>query len=79
MANYAVIRNGVVINKIVADTQEIAETVTGFDCVEYTEDNEAQIGLNYENGVFEQYPYIQTGNMVLEEDPKLIGRDPSTL
>ena len=35
MANYAVIKNGVVDNVIVADTKEIAETVTGLTCIEY--------------------------------------------
>jgi hypothetical protein len=34
MANYAVIKNGIVNNVIVADTQAIAEQVTGFTCVE---------------------------------------------
>ena len=35
MANYAVIKDGVVNNVIVADTKEIAETVTGLTCIEY--------------------------------------------
>jgi hypothetical protein len=34
MANYAVIKDGIVDNVIVADTKEIAETVTGLTCVE---------------------------------------------
>jgi hypothetical protein len=34
MANYAVIKDGIVDNVIVADTKEIAETVTGLACVE---------------------------------------------
>jgi hypothetical protein len=34
MANYAVIKDGVVNNVIVADTQAIAEQVTGLTCVE---------------------------------------------
>ena len=34
MANYAVIKDGIVDNVIVADTQEIAEQATGLTCVE---------------------------------------------
>jgi hypothetical protein len=34
MANYAVIKDGVVNNVIVADTQAIAQEVTGLTCVE---------------------------------------------
>lgn len=45
MANYAVIDNGVVINTIVADSQEIAEQLTGFGCAEYTEEN--PLGINW--------------------------------
>jgi hypothetical protein len=37
MANYAVIRNGVIDNVIVAETLEIAETVTNTICVELSE------------------------------------------
>ena len=35
MANYAVIKDDIVNNVIVADTKEIAETVTGLTCIEY--------------------------------------------
>jgi hypothetical protein len=34
MANFAVIDENIVVNVIVADNKEIAETVTGFTCVE---------------------------------------------
>jgi hypothetical protein len=34
MANYAVIKDGIVTNVIVAESQEIAESVTGLTCVE---------------------------------------------
>jgi hypothetical protein len=34
MAKYAVIKNGVVDNVVLAETQEIAEEVTGFTCIE---------------------------------------------
>jgi len=35
MAHFAVIENGVVINTIIAETLEIAETVTNKTCVEF--------------------------------------------
>ena len=54
MANFAVIENGKVINKIIADSAADAETVTGKTCVEYTDDNPAYIGLGYNSGIFEQ-------------------------
>jgi hypothetical protein len=34
MTNYAVIKDGIVDNVIVADTQEIAEQATGLTCIE---------------------------------------------
>jgi hypothetical protein len=53
---FAVIEDGEVLNCITAHTQEIAEEVTGKQCVEFTVDNHAYIGLRYENGIFEQPP-----------------------
>lgn len=50
--NFAVIENDVVTNIIVAETKEIAESVTGKTCVEYTDDNPAAIKYTYANGVF---------------------------
>jgi hypothetical protein len=52
MANFAVIKDGVVDNVIVADTKEIAEQVTGLTCVEYTEENPAGIGWTYDGANF---------------------------
>jgi hypothetical protein len=52
MANYAVIKDGIVNNIIVADTKEIAETVTGLTCIEYTDENPAGIGWSYDGSVF---------------------------
>jgi len=48
----AVIENNVVINIIVADSVEIAETITNGLCVEYTDNNPASIGWTYADGVF---------------------------
>ena len=52
MANYAVIKDGIVNNVIVADTKEIAETVTGLTCIEYTDENRAGIGWTYDGTNF---------------------------
>jgi len=52
MATFAVIDSNIVENVIVADTKEIAEEVTGKECIEYTEENPAQIGWTYADGVF---------------------------
>jgi len=52
MTNYAVLNNNTVTNVIVADTKEIAETVTGLTCVEYTDENPAGIGYTYDGENF---------------------------
>ena len=52
MANYAVIKDGIVNNVIVADTKEIAETVTGLTCIEYTDETPAGIGWTYDGTNF---------------------------
>ena len=53
MANYAVIKDGVVDNVIVADTQEIAEMVTGLTCVEVSnEPGSPGIGWTYDGAEF---------------------------
>lgn len=44
MATYAVIENGTVIDAILADSKEIAEQVSGKECIEYTEENPLGIG-----------------------------------
>ena len=54
MADFAVIKDGKVINTIVADSKAIAEEVTGETCVAYTTENPACIGLGYDGTTFEQ-------------------------
>jgi hypothetical protein len=48
MATFAVLSGDTVSNTIVADSLEIAELVTNAECVEYTTDNPAGIGWNYD-------------------------------
>jgi hypothetical protein len=52
VATFAVINEGVVENCILADSLEIAETVSGKTCVEYNLENPASIGFTYADGVF---------------------------
>ena len=49
MKNFAIINNGIVENCIVAESQLIAEEVTGLTCVEYTVPS---IGYTYVDGKF---------------------------
>jgi hypothetical protein len=53
MANYAVIRNGIVENTIVVDSKEEAEEATGLTCVEYTDENPAGPGWIFNGTTFE--------------------------
>ena len=49
MANFAVLdETNVVTNIIVAETKEIAEDVTQATCIEYTDENPAEIGWIYD-------------------------------
>jgi hypothetical protein len=47
MANFAVIENNTVVNLIVADTKEIAETVTNLECIEYPDTSDIAIGNEF--------------------------------
>lgn len=49
MATFVVIKNGIIDNCIVAETQAIAEEVTGLTCIEYTVPT---IGGTYVDGKF---------------------------
>ncbi len=53
MANYAVIKDGLVTNVIVAESKEIAESVTGLTCVEVNNEPGAPgIGWSYDGSSF---------------------------
>lgn len=58
MAYFAVVENGFVVNTIIADDLQTAESLVGADCIEYTLENPAIIGLRYIDGVFEQVPIL---------------------
>ena len=62
MPKFAIIKDNTVENIILADSLEVAQSVTeGFECVQYIEDgiNIPHIGLGYSNGVFEQPVVIE--------------------
>ena len=48
MAIYAVLQGDLVTNVIVADTQNIAEEVTGFECIKSNDNFPAAIGYTYD-------------------------------
>lgn len=52
MSHFAVLNDSVVVNVIVADTLEIAEAVSNARCIEFTEENPAQIGWKYIDDAF---------------------------
>ena len=58
MAIFAVIKDEVVVNTIVADTQEIADLVVSPDTAINLGDNDARVGIGftYTNGTFQAPP-----------------------
>lgn len=52
MANYAVIEDNKVVNIIVADSKDLAETITGKLCIEYTDEKPAGIDWTYNGSEF---------------------------
>ena len=67
MAVFAVLQAGNISNVIVAETLEIAEMVTGLDCVEIPEGSLAGIGWSYKDNKFVApvEPAIEDNNSVL--------------
>jgi hypothetical protein len=57
MAIFAVIKENLVVNVIVAETKEIAEEVSLFECVDIT-NKQVGIGYTYTDGKFEP-PYVE--------------------
>ena len=61
MATFAVIKDGIVENCIIADSKEIAEEVTGFTCIE---SDTAYIGLPYVDGNFVFPPILVDSEVI---------------
>ena len=68
MANYAVINGDIVENIIVAESLEIAETVTEKTCIEYTDDAPAYIGWAYDKET-QKFNAVETINEATFEAP----------
>lgn len=92
MAKYGVVENKIITNVIVAESKELAESITGQECIEYTH-NELGVGW-YWNDEINQYiepcPYdswtFNVENQVWEapipmpvEDGKFFSWDEKTL
>ena len=61
MAFFAVPKDGVIVNVIVADNKEDADLVTGADCIGYTADSPIGIGMTFNEetqqwGTFPEQP-----------------------
>jgi hypothetical protein len=54
MANFAVIKDNVVTNVIVAENCEDAEQATGLTCIEYTDESPAAIGWTFNGDTFDR-------------------------
>lgn len=52
MPSYAVLSNDVVINTMIADSKELAESLTGGTCVEFTVKDTVQVGFVYDGTTF---------------------------
>jgi len=50
--NIAIIENGIVVNTIICESIELAESITGLTAVEYSNENPAEIGWIYNGTVF---------------------------
>lgn len=76
MANFAVIKNGVVINVIIANDLPTAITVTGSNCVEYEHEVGALgIGWTYTDGIFA--PPVET--LIIPVEPTIIPNAPKEI
>lgn len=66
MANYAIVRNGIVENTIIAGPQDIPAVLPdGVSWIEYDETNPAVIGLGYDGNMFEQMPPSATSSLLI--------------
>lgn len=67
MPNYAIVENKLITNIIVAETKEIAETVTGQTCIELPHYDVGR-GWTYEGGTFTA-PVIETPVVEASTEP----------
>lgn len=66
MANYAIVKNGIVENTIVCGPQDIPTHIPeGILYAEYDDLNPAVIGLSYDGTLFEQMPPSATSGLLI--------------
>jgi len=81
MAHFAVIEDGAVINTIVAETLDIAQTVTGKTCVEFEPiAGSVGIGWGYDGTDFIQPTRATVEKAFIANEPKSISQaDPTSI
>lgn len=75
MSFYAVLENGLVINTIVADSKEVAESITGKVCVEYEDGFTVLLGVTTHDGV----NFINPAPEPASGTPREVPADPNLL
>lgn len=70
--NIAVIENGIVENIIVAESVELAEQITGKECVEYSVEDNPCIGFGWDGSSFEQPPEPENVPLTEEQIAEII-------
>jgi hypothetical protein len=73
--NLAVIENGIVENIIVAESIEIAEGITGKECVEYSVEDNPHIGFGWDGISFEQPPVPENVELTAEQIEEINGNN----
>ena len=66
--NIAIIESGTVVNTIVCESVELAESITGLTAVEYTNENPAGIGWTYSNVTNKFIPIKPYNSWILNEE-----------
>ena len=66
--NIAIIEDGIVTNIIVAESVELAEEITGKECVEYSDTDRPHIGFGWDGTTFEQPPTLEVEALVDSQD-----------
>jgi hypothetical protein len=89
MKNFAIVKNNIVLNIIVADSIDTCqELYPDSEYIEFVHDQENKpiVGLKYENGIFEQFPLQNTSfeqpvvvqeNSVVEEVETTLTEEPT--
>ena len=66
--NIAIIENGTVVNTIICESIELAESITGLTAVEYTAENPAGIGWTYSDVANKFIPPQPYSSWILNEE-----------